>query len=520
MTGRTSRNSVTDRTKGVKNSLVLFRVLAKRSGVDYALEIMWKCRLCAFVLLLVIASPTFAQKATRRALKKPVTTAPSTKMLKSADVDEMSLDEPKVSPRETALRKVGIATFGVGGGLTADQAIALARQLTNDLTAMSYLEATQVSASSDKGSRAELLKSVNDAGLDGAITGAVTRDAVKITILTKSGEPISNLTVSREINLASEAQVKAVSRAIVDEIARNVPYRGFVTRRVGKDLYEINLGKKQGILVGQRFRLFEFSANTLSSERKDMAEAEVIEVSESTAVIEPTGSADVRLFSKVGFNENARGMTTSSQIETRGYARFGGGLLNVSGTGDPKYVNRAYNISSAPGLVIGGGYNKWAADVLFAQATGEDTDLVYLEGLISTRVYELPFGGLNKFSVLAGARMARVSVTTKRNIVTPLESTTSISPAFEARLDRIIKGPVRGYVGASAYFPIYVSGMDFSAIIFSYGIGGDAGLSLDLSQRLFLDVGARYHLIRRPVEGQTSVNETYTELVGAIGYRF
>jgi hypothetical protein len=213
-------------------------------------------------------------------------------------------------------------------------------------------------------------------------------------------------------------------------------------------------------------------------------------------------------------------MAIAQQIETRGYARFGGGLLNISGTGDPKVLDRAYNVSSAPGFIVGGGWNKWAVDVLFAQAKGEDTDLVYTEVIANNRIVDVPFGGLNRFSVWAGARIGRVSITTKRNIVTPLESTTSISSEFEARLDRVIKGPVRGFIDASAYFPIFVSGMDTGSFLFSYGIGGDAGLSLDLSQRLFLDVGARYHLIRRPVEGQTSVNETYTEIFGDIGYRF
>lgn len=113
-----------------------------------------------------------------------------------------------------------------------------------------------------------------------------------------------------------------------------------------------------------------------------------------------------------------------------------------------------------------------------------------------------------------------MSITTRRDVVTPLQSTTSVSPEFSARVDRVIKGPVKGFVAASAYFPTYVSGMDTSALLFSYGVGADAGLSLDLSQRVFLDVGARYHLIRRPVEGQTALNETYTEIFGQVGYRF
>lgn len=476
-----------------------------------------------FVLVLLVSSPAFAQKATRRASNSKKAAAVShqkKKRVAPADEDALSLDAPKRSPRETAIRKVGVATFAASGGLAPDQAASLTRQLANDLTAMSYLEASAVSGSAEKSARSPLLKAVNDAGLDGVLIGLVSPDGAKVTLLSRAGDVLATISLDRDVSLANDGQVKAVSRALVDEVARAIPYRGFVTRRVGQDQYEINLGKKQGLLVGQRFRLFDFAGGTFASPRQDICEVEVVEVSDSTAVIVPTGAADVKPFAKVGFNENARGMSVPQQVETRGYARFGGGLLNISGTGDPKYVDRAYNVSSAPGFLLGGGWNKWVVDILFAQAKGEDTDLVYTEVIANNRLFETPFGGLNRFSVWAGGRVARVSITTKRNVVTPLESTTSISPEFEARLDRVIKGPVRGFIAASAYFPIFVSGMQTSALLFSYGIGGDAGLSLDLSQRLFLDVGARYHLLRRPVEGQTSVNETYTELFGDIGYRF
>jgi hypothetical protein len=475
------------------------------------------------VLVLFISSPAFAQKATRRASNSKKAAAASRhkkKHVVRTDEDAPSPDAPKRSSREMAIRKVGVANLAASGGISPAQAANLTRQLVNDLTAMSYLEASAISGSLEKSARGALLKTVNDSGLDGVLLGLVSPDRVKMSLLSRTGDLLASISLDQDVSLANDGQVKATSRAIVDEVARAIPYRGFVTRRVGQDRYEINLGQKQGLLVGQRFRLFDFEGGTLDSGRQDICEVEVVQVSDSTAIIEPTGAADVKLFAKVGFNENARGMSLPQQVETRGYVRFGGGLLNISGTGDPKYIDRAYNVSSAPGFLLGGGWNKWVVDILFAQAKGEDTDFVYTEIIANNRLFEAPFGGLNRFSVWAGARAARVSITTKRNIVTPLESTTSISPEFEARLDRIIKGPVRGFIAASAYFPIFVSGMDAGALLFSYGIGGDAGLSLDLSQRLFLDVGARYHLLRRPVEGQTSVNETYTELFGDLGYRF
>jgi hypothetical protein len=427
------------------------------------------------------------------------------------------------SPRETAVRRLGVVPFSVqkDSGIAPAQDDQLVRQVANDLSAMSYVDATPIDGSTKRSARAALLKSVADANLDGVLIGEVASDHFTGVILSRSGDTLAKFDLPLGSSLANESQVKAFSKAIIDEVARAIPYRGFVTRQTGDDRYEINLGKSQGILKGQRFRLFDFTTSSFKSDRRDMGEVEVVDVAESTATVEPTGLAsEIKPFMKIGFNEKAHGMSIPQQVETRGFAVLGGGLLNISGSGDPKYVDRAYNVSSTPGFLLGGGWNKFSTEILFAQASGDQTDLVYTEILVDDQILETAFGGLNRFSVLAGGRINRVSITTKRGVVTPLESTTSVSPQLVARLDRIIKGPVRGFIDASAYFPIYVSGMQTSALLFSYGIGGDTGLSLDLSQRLFLDVGARYHLIRRPVEGQSSVQEILTEFFADLGFRF
>ena len=471
------------------------------------------------------SSVASAQKATRKAQKTQRKAAPKAAS-KASEEDDLSIDDkpakaPAIvrrTPRETAIRAIGITSFATRDGISPEQAANLTKQVVNDLTAMSYLQGTAVTVS--PASRAEMLKAVSDANLDGVLIGTVGPNGVKGSILSKDGGPLATYSVNREVQLGNDAQVKAVSRAIVDEIARTVPYRGFVTRKINEDQYEINLGKDQGILKGQRFRLFEFTNGKFGPDRADLGEVEVMETTASTSVVEPTGSNKVFLFTKVGHVENARGMATPEQIETRGYAKIGAGLLNISGTGDPKYVDRAYNISSTPGFLLGGGWGKYAIDVLFAQATGENTDLVYTEILFNKRVSESAFGGLNKFVFLVGARGARVNIATKKSVISALDSTTSISPEFQGRIERIIRGPVHGFIGLSAYFPIYVTGMSTSAIIFSYGIGAAAGLSLDISNRMAIDVGARSHYVRRPVDGQSSVSETYTELLGDIAYRF
>lgn len=430
---------------------------------------------------------------------------------------------PVRPPRETAIRRIGIAPFSLRKGSGVDQAQVenFVRQVANDLSAMSYVEAIQINGSPVKAQRSALLKILNEANLDGVMLGEFSDEKLMVLILSRNGDTLVTFVLPPVLSLESEAQIKAASRALVDEFVRSIPYRGFVTRRIGDGLFEINLGKNQGLLVGQRFRLFDLTSSSLASERRDRGEVQVVAIADSTATIEATSHGTiVRPFMKVGFNENAHGMTVAQQVETRGYATLGGSLLNISGTGDPKYVDRAYNVSSTPGLSLGGAWNKYSLALLFAQAKGDQADLVYTELIANTQIFSNVFGSLNRFSVLIGGRLGRVSITTKRDVVTPLQSTTSISPEFVARLDRIFRGPVRGFADFSVYYPIFVTGMETSALPYSFGVGGDLGVALDLSQRLFLDVGARYHLIRRPVDTQSAVQEIYSEFFTDLGFRF
>lgn len=416
--------------------------------------------------------------------------------------------------RETALRKLGVSV-AVGKGFTPAQADALSRQFANDMTAMSYSQVVPIA-----GVGATALKAAADQGLDGIVLTEVTITHISGTIVSLSGARLATFSFDRDVYLDNDAQVKAVSRKMVDEAARAIPYRGFITRALPGGRFEVNLGQSQGLMKGQRFRVFDFVGPSFASDHRDDGEVVVDEVGESSAVVESTGSKTIRPFDKIGFYEQAHGMDLPQLVQTRAYAYLGGGLLNISGAGDPAYVAQAYNISSTPAFLLGGGWGKVDLSVLFAQAHGDQTSLLYIEGIGNYQLYERPFGGLNKFSVWVGGRVASVSISVQRGMVSPLASTTSISPEGVARLDRLIKGPVSAFIAASAYYPIFVTGMDTSTLLFSYGVGGDAGLSLDLSQRLFFNVGGRYHLIRRPVQGQTAVQETYTELFADLGYRF
>jgi hypothetical protein len=426
-----------------------------------------------------------------------------------------------IPSRATALRKMGVETFSAkkNGAILQSQADQLTQVVIGDLSAMSYLEAVSVSAPSGQSGRRELLAAVKAANLDGVITGTVDSNLFQALILSRDGEVLARISLNVPIKLGSEAQIRSASKAVVDEIAHSIPYRGFITGLTADNYYELNLGSDQGLLKGQRFHVFDFISANFTAARKDWGEAVVVSVTPTTALIEPSGSGEFPIFGKIGFNENAHGMSVAQQIETRGYVYLGGGFLNVNSTSDSKYSDRGYHIGSAPILLAGGGWGKIAGFVQMAAYSSAETDLVYTEGIVDTEVFQKPISA-NKFSVRVGGRLGTMGVSAKKGVVTNLQSTTSLSPDFVARIDRVIRGPLRGYVAVAAYVPLFVTGISTSALVSSYGIEANGGISFDLTQRLFIDAGARYIIFNRPVDGTNAVSETYTDAFGDLGYRF
>ncbi len=404
----------------------------------------------------------------------------------------------------TALKDVGLALFRIkSNAVTPAQAAMFRTRLAYDLTGMSFLNV-----------------SVTDDGsaLDGTIVGEFSAGRINSLIRSRTGETLVKISIVHKLNFETPAGVKEASHLLVDKIARAMPYRGFLTKKIDDDVYEMNLGSRQGILKGQRFRAFDFSTAEFASLKLDLGEIQVIAIAEDTSTVEILSGDSVGTYSKIGFAENTRGMVSSSQMETRGYAYLGGMLLSVNSAGEAPYSDRGYDFTTTPGFLVGGGWGRFSLRAALAQAKGKDIDFVFTEILGHVEIYE-KVSGLNRYTIRAGARFARMGVSTKASLVTPIATTMSLSPSAEARVDRVIGGPVRGFAQADANYPVFVTGADLSALIFSYGLGVNAGLSLDLS-RIFIDLGGRYHTYRRPIVGSNAVQEGFAEYFAHVGARF
>jgi hypothetical protein len=438
--------------------------------------------------------------------------------------------QPKRSPRdsvsETALRTIGVAAISVQKSLASEiseqQASDLAKQIAKELTAKSYLKANFVEgASATPGGREAMTAAMKANNLDGTVLGVATPTGVNLTLWSRNGERLATSSVSSRLRLVNAAKLNELATSIVDEIVRMVPYRGFLVREVEDGVFELNLGSDHGLMKGQKLRVFDFSDFSLTSEKIDRGEIEVLEVQKETSIVETTSdNHQLKPFQKVGFDERARGMVVQTQTPTRGYAMIGGELISVTGTSDPNFADKSYNMKSTPGLVLGLGWNKTVFRAVLAQARNEDVDLVFTEVLGLYRLWEKQ-NGFNRFTFSVGGRLARFGVTTRKSVTTPLESSTSLSPVFDVGLERMISGPVHAFVGGNVYYPMLNSGNgSSSSVIFAYGAGGEIGAGIDFSPRITLEIGTKIHYIRRPVEGQSAVQERYSEIFADLIARF
>lgn len=482
-------------------------------------------QLLAFTLPIFVASSSVAAPAPSKKAPAPRKAAPSPRKKRIA-TPSVTQTRSRDLTKETSLQTIGITPFfiqkSLGSEVSPAQTIAVAKQVVAELSAKSYLKATYIEGSGlSAQAREQLVSNLSSANLDGAVTGDLSPEGVNFFVISKSGLRLGSGQVQVRLRLVKDATLKALASNIVDEIVRAIPYRGFLTREIEDGVFELNIGTDHGIAKGQKLRVFDFAESNLTSNKVDKGEVEVTEVTANTSTVEVTSNNhQVKPYYKVGFDERARGMVVNTQTPTRGYGLIGGQLISVTGTSDPNFADKSYNMKATPGLVLGLGWNKTSLRAILAQARNEDVDLVFTEIIGYYRLWE-KMNGFNTFTLSAGARFARFGVTTKRTVTTPLESSTSLAPAIEGRLDRLISGPVRAFVAGNLYYPMFNTGNGAStALIFAYGAGGEIGAALDLTPRVSLEVGAKTHFIRRPVSGQSAVQERYSQVFADVIARF
>jgi small basic protein len=91
---------------------------------------------------------------------------------------------------------------------------------------------------------------------------------------------------------------------------------------------------------------------------------------------------------------------------------------------------------------------------------------------------------------------------------------------LEAKYSYVPKGRVRlGFTG-EVFWPVYTSGADFGALIFAFGAGAGVNMQLAITSQLGVDVFGKLRYLRRPIEGQSGVQERQTLLGAGLVFSF
>lgn len=425
------------------------------------------------------------------------------------------------SESATAIGTVGVGTFtDARSNRIASAVKSLSEGVVTRLNARTYLKAKAIGAVLSPGEKSPTLRPlIAKASVDGLLLAEVGDGDVRWNLIGSLGQVVTSGKVEAA-GYSTDADLGLTADRIVDSVAASVPYRTYITREIGPDVYEINMGTAGGFLKGQRLRVFDFGGSDFKAKRTDTGVVEVVSVKEWTAEVEAVSGAEkIRPFQKIAFEERANGMALPEPPPSKGWVGLGGGMLTVaSDSPAAAYDQKVFRLNSTPVLMFGLGYGKTELIAGFAQAQNTTEDLVFSEAILD-RQMSGGGSGLWNWKFLAGLRFSSYMVTSDSVIRSQLESLTSLSPHLALAYEKYMGGPLYFLAGAEAMPLTYYSGNN-SNILFSYGAGVNLGLRFDFSRRWTFDVTGRMQTFRRPVDGSSAVQERHSNVNALIKLRF
>jgi hypothetical protein len=287
--------------------------------------------------------------------------------------------------RATAVGTVGVSSFVDARGARVASAVkTLSDAVMARLNARTYLKAKPVSGTFAPGEKQTTLKQVvANVGAEGLLVAEVGDREVRWNLVGPLGQVLSAGKVESP-GLGTEADVALTADRLVDNVAASVPYRAYISKELGPDIYEINMGTNHGITKGQKLRVFDFGGRDFQSKRNEIGVVEVVSVKEWSAEVEAvSGAKQMRPFQKIAFDERARGMSVDEPTPTKGYVLLGGGLLAItSDSPSAAYDQKVFKLNSTPSLILGAGFGKTELTATFAQAQNTTEDLIFSEIVI------------------------------------------------------------------------------------------------------------------------------------------
>lgn len=442
------------------------------------------------------------------------------------DPVKISANAKELSIRVLGLSKIGVARSArryVPAGLEAR----LSERLLQDLAAKTYYEPRAVEGALSVNARPGLIQQAAKKNqVEGVLTLEIGLEEILGTLATANGAKIKGFQFRYLIGEMEEKNaVSLLSDRIVEGVVQATPYRGFVTS-LGRGTATVNLGANHQLKEGDIVELFEFRRPNLNSTRRLIGEAIVQKVngpSESVIGPLPGKRFQAEPFAKVSFRVSqamATEATDHSIVSGRWWIGIGGQLQSLGAeAAAPKYESRLFKVNGAPFGYLAGGNDVWTLQGAFgsARSTSETLNFVDLQGLYS--IYQLG-GAQSAWNFSAGGRVFMINVVPLPNQLSALTTTTIVSPVVEARYNYVPKGRVRVGFHGELFWPVYTSGADLGALIFAFGAGAGVQMQLAVTSQLGVEVSGKLRYIRRPIEGQSGVQERQSILGTGLVFSF
>jgi len=442
------------------------------------------------------------------------------------DPVKMSANAKEISIRTVALAKIKV-TRDARKYVPAGTEARLSERLLQDLKSKTYFDPKALEGAVDLRSRSgAIAAAAKKASVNGVLILEIGLEEILGTLSTVSGRKVKGFEFRYKVGeLEEKNAVSILSDRIIEGIVQVTPYRGFLTA-VSRSTATVNLGSDHSVKEGDILELFEFRRSNMNSTRRLISEVKVIKVdgpSESTVGPIEGRSFVVEPFAKVSYSISktmAVEATDHSVVSGRWWMGFGGQLISFGAeAAAPKYESRLFKVNGAPFGYVTGGNDILTLRGAFGSARSDTETLNFfdLEGLYS--VYQLG-GAQSAWNFSAGGRFLLINVVALPNALTALSSTNIISPMLEAKYSYVPKGRVRlGFTG-EVFWPVYTSGADFGALIFAFGAGAGVNMQLAITSQLGVDVFGKLRYLRRPIEGQSGVQERQTLLGAGLVFSF
>lgn len=436
------------------------------------------------------------------------------------DPVKMSANAKQLAIRSLALAKI-LVSRQARKFVPAETEARLSERLLQDLKSKTYFDPKPLDGAVDLRSRSgSISAAAKKAGVDGVLILEIGLEEILGSLSTVSGQKVKGFEFRYKVGeLEEKNAVSILSDRIIEGIVQVTPYRGFLTS-VSRATAKVNLGSDHSLKEGDVLELFEFRRPNMNSTRRLISEVVVKKVdgpAESTVGPIEGRRFIVEPFAKVSYSISktmAVEATDHSVVSGRWWLGFGGQLVSFGAeAAAPKYESRLFKVNGAPFGFVSGGNDILTFRGAFGSARSDSETLNFfdVEGLYS--VYQMG-GAQSAWNFSGGGRVLLINVVALPNALSALTSTTIVSPVLEAKYSYVPKARVRLGLTGEVFWPVFTSGADIGALIFAFGAGAGVNLQLAMTSQLGLDVFGKLRYLRRPIEGQSGVQERQS-LMGA-----